>query len=163
MKRLKELEKKYKELGEEIERLKCKSTERWRADYAGEYWYIADNGDVTEDEDGDWVCDEHRFDIGNYFKTEEEAEKVLNKILIYNKLKDLALRLNKGEPVDWGNKNINKYYIYLTCHTGGENKLTWSYNQSCKEFGNIYCLDPNFLSVALDEIGEEDLRKLFEE
>lgn len=111
MNKLEELEKKYKELGEEIERLKSQSTERWRADYAEEYWYIADNGDVTVEEDSDWVCDEFRFDMGNYFETEEKAKKVLNKILIYNKLKDLAERLNDGETINWNDSNQRKWRI----------------------------------------------------
>lgn len=162
MNKLEELEKKYKELGEEIERLKTQSGERCRANFGCEYFYIDDGGDIQADDDHDWGCDEIKFDMGNYFKTEEEAKKVLDKILIYNKLRDLALRLNKGEAIDWKNYNINKYYIYAHCRNDGENKLDWSYNQSYKEVGNIYCLDPDFLRIALDEIGEEDLMKLFE-
>lgn len=163
MNKLEELEKKYKELGEEIEKLKAQSGVRCRCDLGCEYFYIDDDGDIQSVDDNDWGCDEIKFDMGNYFKTKDEAYKVLDKVLIYNKLKDLALRLNKGEPVDWKNENINKYYIYAHCHNDGTKVLSWSYNQHCKEIGNIYCLNPDFFSVALDEIGEEDLMKLFEE
>lgn len=158
MNKLEELEKKYKELGEEIERLKGKSGERWRADYEGEYWYI--DGDIQLDNDKNWGCDEYRFNIGNYFKTEEEACKVLDKILIYNKLRDLALRLNEGKTIDWKDVQQCKYYIFYSdiCE-----KLDISFAQTTKRLYDIYCLDPNFLRVALEEIGEEDLRKLFEE
>lgn len=158
MNRLEELERKCKELGKEIERLKGKSAERWRADYAGEYWYI--DGDIQSDNDKDWGCDEYRFNIGNYFKTYEEADKVLNKTLIYNKLKDLALRLNKGETLDWSNENQKKFCIYFDNQA---NRLDYAYHTTYKEIGGIYSIDQEFLEVALDEIGEEDLIKLFEE
>lgn len=160
MNKLEELEKKYKELGEEIERLKSQSGERCRADYTGEYWYISNNGDIIVDDDNDWACDEFKFNIGNYFKTEKEAEKVLNKTLIYNKLKDLALKLNNGTPVDWSNGSQQKFYIY---YDNAANRLDYGFHSTYKDIGAIYCLDPEFLEVAIDEIGEEDLTKLFEE
>ena len=160
MNKLEELEKKYKELGEEIERLKAQSGGRCRGDFGCEYWYIDGDGDIQSDNDKKWGCDEYRFNIGNYFKTEDEAYKVLDKILIYNKLRDLALRLNEGEPVDWKDVQQCKYYIFYSdiCE-----KIDISFAQTTKRLYDIYCLDPNFLSVALDEIGEEDLMKLFEE
>lgn len=160
MNKLEELEKKYKELGEEIERLKCKSAERWRADYGCEYFYIDDDGDIQSEQDNDWGCDEYRFNIGNYFKTEEEACKVLDKILIYNKLKDLALKLNEGKTIDWKDDTQEKFCIYFS---NVANRLTCDFCSIYQDFGTIYCLNSNFLDKALDEIGEEDLMRLFKE
>lgn len=52
-----------------------------------EYWYIDCYGTVlrTLDNDNEW--DARRKEIGNRFKTEEEAEKAVEKLKIYNKLK----------------------------------------------------------------------------
>ena len=160
MNKLEELEKKYKELGEEIERLKGKSVERWRAEYEGEYWFLDDSGDIIEEDDSDWSCDCYRYQIGNYFKTKEEALKYSDKILIYNRLKDLALKYNKGEKLDWSNGNQKKFYIYFDNQA---KRLEYAYHSTYKDIGAIYCIDPEFLETAMDEIGEEDLMKLFEE
>ena len=160
MNKLEELEKKYKELGEEIERLKAQSGGRCRGDFGCEYWYIDDDGDIQSDDDNDWGCDEYRFNIGNYFKTEDEAYKVLDKILIYNKLRDLALRLNKGEQLNWSSGNQKKFYIY---YDNQAKRLDYGYHSTYQDIAAIYCIDPEFLEIATNEIGEEDLMKLFEE
>ena len=161
MNKLEELEKKYKELGEEIERLKSKSTEkRWRADFAEDYFYIDDVGNILCDDDEDIGPDIFRYNNRNYFRTQAEAEKALNKIIIYNQLKDLAERLNDGETINWNDSNQRKWRI---CFDTSAKKLDYEYNLTYKCLAEIYCLDPDFLDRALDEIGEEDLMKLFEE
>ena len=74
-------------------------------------------------------------------------------------LKDLALRLNKGEKIDWTNDDQAKYYIYYDHETM---KLDYSQDWSYQRIGQIYCLDRQFLNKAKCEIGEENIRKLFE-
>lgn len=160
MNKLEELEKKYKELGEEIERLKTQSAVRCRVDFGCEYFYIDEDGDIQSEEDNDWCCDEYRFNIRNYFKTEEEAYKVLDKILIYNKLKDLALKLNEGKTIDWEDNTQEKFYIY---YDNQAKRLDYGYHSTYQDFGTICCLNRNFLDKALEEIGAGDLKKLFEE
>ena len=41
-------------------------------------------------------------------------------------------------------------------------KLDYSQDWSYQRIGQIYCLDSNFLNIAKREIGEENLKKLFE-
>lgn len=57
-----------------------------------EYWYASDNGYIcTHIEDGDsW--DEHRKEIGNYFETKEEAEKAVERLRAWKRLKDKGFR-----------------------------------------------------------------------
>lgn len=160
MNKLEKLEKKYKELGEEIERLKSQSTERWRAEYEEEYYFIDSEGDILPSFDEDLGKDDYRYQLGNYFETSEQAEKVLDKILIYSKLKDLALKLNEGKTIDWKDDTQEKFYIYFD---NAANRLDYSFHSNYQDFGTICCLDNEFLDKALEEIGEEDLRKLFEE
>lgn len=152
------LKKKCDELEEKINNMDISVT-RWRADSGEVYYCVSNDGKV------DWNTDEcgdsstARYDLGNYFQTTQEAEKVAEKIKIYTKLKDLALRLNKGEEIDWKNKGQLKYYI---CFDNENNKLRYSYYYNCHDIGQIYCLDENFLDIAIKEIGEENLKKLFE-
>lgn len=99
------------------------------------------------------------YDLGNYFQTKEEAKKTFEKIKIYTQLKDLALRLNNGEEIDWENGNQIKYFIYY------ENRYKKIFTTAAcwsKDLGQIYCLDKNFLDVAKQKIGEANLKKLFE-
>ena len=169
MNKLKELEKKIEELSKELEELKCEldkeklsntqMNNRWRTNDGEKYYYIYGDGTI------DWGIDTNdeisviHYDLGNYFQTKEEAEKVVEKVKIYTRLKDLALRLNKGEEIDWKNNEQPKHYIHFDNES---NKLFYSYCYTCYDIGQIYFLDENFLDIALQEIGEENLKKLFE-
>lgn len=53
-----------------------------------EYWYIAELcGGLQRKQDTDNGEDRFNKQIGNYFETEEEAEKAVEKLKIYSKLK----------------------------------------------------------------------------
>ena len=168
MNEIKKLKEKQEELKKEIEKLgtqikgleeqekKCK---RWRAQEDKDYWYIDSDCEIYKEFDRNDDYDNARYIIGNYYKTEEEAEKVVEKIKIYTRLKDLALRLNKGEKIDWDNSTSAKWSIGLS---NSNNALQCCYAYKGQDVGQIYCLDPDFLNIAKQEIGEENLRKLFE-
>lgn len=167
---------KLEELKQELEELKAKSKElqdlfdelqaeqqseqlkRWRADENKYYWYMNTYGEVDSVEELKDRTDNGRYEIGNYYETREEAEKAEEKLKIYMQLNDLALRLNNGKKIDW-NDEQEKYHIYYDYK---DDKLESVYNLNFKEIGQIYCLDENILEVAKKEIGEENLRKLFE-
>lgn len=123
------------------------------------HWFIDSCGAInnsvfdTNDEDG-----EMRHKIGNCYQTKEEAEKVVEKMKIYTRLKDLALRLNKGREVDWNSSAQAKWHIY---YDHNDSLITTISNHSYQDLGQIYCLDSNFLNIAKREIGEKNLRKLF--
>lgn len=161
-KTIEELEKEFERLAEEIKQIKenSKENKRWRAEKEENYYTILSHADIHCIHDlGDGI-DNNRYSIGNYFQTQEQAENVAEKLRIYAKLKDLALRLNNGEKIDWDNDEQSKWYIYYDfsmdeVYTDGEIAF--------KEIGQVYCLDKNFKEKALEEIGEENLKKLFEE
>lgn len=53
------------------------------------YWYIDFDGDILSCvEDFDEETDEKRKSIGNYFETKEEAEKAVEKLKAWKRLKD---------------------------------------------------------------------------
>lgn len=158
---LEELKKKYEELGKEIERLENQSDVNWRAGLNELFFYINENTNIG------WSFDNNIstfaancYKIGNYFKTEEQAEKILEKIKIYVKLKRLAEKLNNGQKIDWDNSKQEKYYIYF-CKS--DKKIILTNTIGIQDIGQIYCLDEDFLEKAKQVIGEENLLKLFEE
>lgn len=161
MQNLEELKKKYEELGKEIEKLeKQKENIRWRADFGEQYYLISTSGKIIINREGNDEIDNFRYKTRNYFKTEEEAEKYLANVITYYDLIDLANELNNGEEIDWENGNQPKYFIH--CDTRNNELVQFAY-YSLKFIGTIYCLDINFLNIALERIGEKRLKELFEE
>lgn len=160
MNNLEELKKKYAELGAEIERLeKQKENKRWRAEKNEEYYYIDTAGEIDESHEANDIIDDFRYKTRNYFKTEQEAQEHLDKINTYWELMDLAEELNNGEEIDWEDDSQVKNFIEYNHDT---EELREYYSWNCKEIGNIYFLNENFLEIAKERIGEERLIKLFE-
>lgn len=165
MENLEELKKKYEELGQKINELENNlknKNNRSRVNHHCKYYYINYiNGDLEIDSDTECNCkiDDSRYNMGNYFKTKEQAEKALRKILIYTKLKDLANRLSEEDPVDWSNSDQDKFYIYYDHYYNSLSQNSFSYTHY---INNIYCTCADFLRVAIKKIGEKELKELFE-
>ena len=99
--------------------------------------------------------------LGFVYATEQARDKAVFKMEIETKLKNIAERLNAGRKIDWEDTNQEKNYIYYS-HT---NKIVSCQNKYwCQDLGVIHCLDDkNFLEVAKQEIGEDNLIKYFKE
>ena len=73
-----------------------KLNEEWE-DYeepTKEYWYIENNGDIDKETyDGD-EYEEKMIAIGNYFETKEEAEKAVEKLKAWKRLKDKGFKFD---------------------------------------------------------------------
>ncbi len=150
-----ELAKLMPELVEKIEENK-----KWRAEEGERYFMISDMGDIDFVPDDRDEIDDYRYSIGNYFQTLEDAEKYKEKLIVTQKLKDLALRLNNGVKIDWEDCRQAKYYIYFDHDS---RYLNISCTGDMQDLRNIYCLSEDFLKIALKEIGEDKLKLLFED
>ena len=53
---------------------------KWRADMNGAYFYISSACNIIKEKECYCYADEERYNVGNYFKTEEAAEKVASQI-----------------------------------------------------------------------------------
>ena len=158
--RIKELEEKQSEISKELEELKKEkevNDERWRAENGGEYYYIDCNGDILVDVETFDETSDFRYSVGNYFKTKEKAKLYKQNHLIYRQLKDVALRLNNNKDNDWSISQ-NKYYIYFDFNEDKFRLLNDIVNGM--SITEVYCIDKNFLNVAIEEIGEEKLKQL---
>lgn len=65
---------------------------RWRAEEGGIYYFINLESSVSKERDFDH-SDYCRYELGNYFKTKEDAEKVLNS----KEYKDFWAKVRAGE------------------------------------------------------------------
>jgi len=85
MNKIKELESKIEDLKKELEELKKaeKVNKRWRAEKEKTYFYIDSVLDVISSRECYWSEDYRRYVANNYYKTQEEAEAVAEKIKIY--------------------------------------------------------------------------------
>lgn len=66
---------------------------RWRAKKEYGYFTIMGDGTITEYIDNNVLEDENRYNLGNYFKTEEEAQKVIDS----QEWKDFWEKVRNGE------------------------------------------------------------------
>lgn len=157
MDKLQELEKKYKELGEEIEKIK-KQGKVWKPAEGEQFYYLLSTGSYDSSKYGVLYTKE-RYAIGNCFKTVPEVKAVAEKIQIYTELKRLAEEINT-EPIDWGNVNQIKHHIM---YDEGEKRFEQYMAFEVYGAGNIYSTNKDFLKIAKRRIGEDRLLKLFKE
>ena len=54
---------------------------RWRAERGERYFYVTSRGYSSSTWDDRNYCDDKRYSIGNYYKTEEQANKVSPEII----------------------------------------------------------------------------------
>lgn len=71
-------EKKYIENFINLVNQKYGMPKRWRAEENEEYFYIGETGLVRVDKDNFSYGDNMLYNLGNYFKTKEEAQKVID-------------------------------------------------------------------------------------
>lgn len=165
--KIKELEEKQEEILKEIEELKKEKEKentfkRWRAEKNREKYFLMDinkAGRIDSYIDEYSIYEDFFYSIGNYFKTQEEANRYKQNLITYQKLKDIADRLNKGQEIDWKNIAQKKYGIH---YDYDKNTFKETVSFVVKNLNTVYCLDDNFLNVALSEIGEEKLKQLLE-
>lgn len=60
------------------------------------------------------------------------------------------------EKIDWNDDLQSKFYID---YDSKKDEVGFCYIETCKAQGTVYCLDEIFLDVAIQEIGEERLKK----
>lgn len=75
------------------------------------YWYIDFDGEVLGCAEGfDEETEERRNEIGNYFETREEAEKAVEKLKAWKRLKDKGLKFVGWEDT---NNDVNDILFEL--------------------------------------------------
>lgn len=128
---------------------------RWKPKDFSPYFYV-DSCIKIEQSDyyDDTYIHSERYNTYSTFKTREEAEQEAEKILIRRQLEDIARRLNKGEEIDWYDREQSKHCIELFF-----NDIITNFYFDYKTQGTVYCLDENFKDVAIQEIGEGRLIK----
>lgn len=127
---------------------------RWKPKINEDYWFVSAILYPT------WTlmiknnADEDRYNTYNCFKTEQEAKVEAEKILVRRQLEDIAKRLNKGKQITWSTVGA-KYFLLIDC----DGKIATDFNSCITIQGVVYCFDRAFKDVAIQEIGEDRLKK----
>ena len=145
-----DMEKQLAELKKELEK---KDKGIWIPLTGDRYYYIDDEGYITET--GHIGCgrDENLLSNGNYFKRVEEAEKMANYLKYTNLLRKYVEE--HSEPIDWGNYGY-KYYLYYI-HSSKEIEIGSDGREQCQ--GTIYASSEEVLREAIEFVGEKNLKK----
>lgn len=124
--------------------LKKRVNRRWKPIHGEQYWYVGSDGDFyTDIWEGCEDIDGGRYNLGNVFKTEQEAQKELDRRLAEQELLDMC---------NWD---------------GGENLYFIRYNDQkdafdCVWFGSIYSpyrfASEESAQKAIDALGVEKLK-----
>lgn len=103
---------KIEELYRQIEELRDMEIEEdgfWKPKYNGNYWYFStDTCRVFNTFWGPTHVHENRLNVGNMYKTKEEAEFQLERMNVLGELKKFSCKFRNGE---------SNHYIFLNCNT----------------------------------------------
>ena len=90
-------------------------------------------------------------DLGLYRDTKEEADKLLKKLLIHERLRRWSLKCK--DKVDWNNKEQKKYYLLFN----SDNNTLEGVVAFLTIRQDIYFTDESILEQAIEDIGEQTL------
>lgn len=153
---LKEIEKIKKHLKDLKKLLEECEYERWKPKKGDIFFFVDWDGDVEKRIfDPSNINHIACYNAYNCFETREQADAEAEKILVRRMLEDIARRLNRGRKIDWDDENQEKYFID---YDNARNKFSCGYGL-CTSFAPVYCLDKTFKNAAIQEIGEERLKK----
>ena len=122
----------------------------WKPKKGNIYYYITTSGDVAQNTFSTFL-DEYRLSFRNVFKTTEDARKMVEKIKIINKLRELS---NTRSIY-----NQDKFIIYYNFQ---ENKVSCGEINYAKFIPFEVCFKTREdCQKAIDTIGEDNLKKYY--
>ena len=110
------------------------------------YWYIDSFGTVKDETWHKFIGDDFRFDIGNVFKTEEEAIFEVGRLKVIAELKKFSCKFRNDE--------LN-YYIFIDYKT---NNLETILSDNYMRF-DFYFESNEKAKEAIEKVGEDRIKK----
>ena len=128
--------------GKETEREKVDQFER---KMLRRYFYIANNGEVFNDNDNMGITDGERYNAGNYCRDKE----MMNQRAMHETLNRLLWRYAEqhGGDAEWDGENL---HYSITINGGGEPDLEWFV--SIRTFGTVYFKDVETADKAIEDV-----------
>lgn len=130
----------------------------WKPNIGENYFFITSSLEVNKfTNEGDMV-DESIISSYNCFKTEEEAQHMIEKLKVIKELQNFALE-NRDEEISWDEDSRYKFYIYFD-YKWKMIRITWATVSHGSPF-NIYFASEKAIHDAIDSIGEERIKKYY--
>ena len=115
--------------------------------YGDGYWYIDDYGYILSEKWGGLDFEEFRLEIGNVFKTKEQAEFSVEKLKVEAELRKYSRPFKEDE-----------YNYFIQIHPSHNNIVTES-DDYYQTQGTIYFESTEKAQQAIDAVGEERIKK----
>lgn len=130
----------------------------WEPKKGDKYYYIYHTGVIFYYGYNEDNMDKAIISMGNYFKTEEDAQHMVEKLKVIRELQKFAHENNEKE-IDWKNFNQCKYKIFYDAE---DEDLYVDYSIYCKsEPFNIYFTSCKIARKAIKTIGEDKIKKYY--
>jgi len=149
-----------KELDIDVKNGELKITEivrRWKPKEEMFYFYATKEKESDRTFWADNYADNFLHDMGNCFKTEQEAIEYGIWYEIRKRLIELVERLGKPTKEDWENTKILKHCIKYDFDT---DKVYCCSTNGIYD-NNIYCLSKDFYKTAIQKLGEENIKHYY--
>ena len=135
-----------------------KESKVWKPKKDEPYYYVGSNGEVLGDYNSNHQIDEGRINLGNCFKTKEEAEHMLEKLRVIKELRDFALE-NNEEDIDWNHLSQRKYVIIYDPEDQNVD-VYCDWRTQYLPF-NIHFTSEKIAQKAIEFVGEEKIKRYY--
>lgn len=144
-------------LAEDWEIYEEQKSKDWKPREGELYFYINSNGEIEyRYYKNRNINDKRRIcNIGNYFKTEEEADHTMEKLKVIRELQDLSnIKLNMS--------NFKNNKIYFITYDFTENRIVPLFNNISRSIPfNVYFSTKEDCEKAITKIGKERLERYY--
>lgn len=128
----------------------------WEPSLGDLYYYINSNGDIKFSYYNTGSIDKRC--IGNFFKTDEEADHMVEKLKVIRELQDFALEHN-DEEIDWVDNEQDKWAI---CYDIEDKEIAYESGKKIKSVPfNVYFATEQDCERAIKTIGEDRIKKYY--
>lgn len=130
----------------------------WKPNIGENYFFITSSLEVNKfTNEGDMV-DENVISSDNCFKTEKEAQHMIEKLKIIKELQIFALE-NNDKNVDWKDKCTGKYFITYDFYDEEISIASYTFRNFLPF--NIFFTSKEIAQKAIESIGEERIKKYY--
>lgn len=128
----------------------------WKPSLGDLYYYINSNGDIKLSYYNTRSIDKRC--IGNFFKTDDEADHMVEKLKVIKELQDFAIE-NRDEEIDWYDKEQDKWAI---CYDIEDKEIAYESGKKIKSVPfNVYFATEQDCERAIKTIGEDRIKKYY--
>ena len=133
-------------------------TKVWKPKKGDKYFFISSRLEVVKFNNQEDSVDKKVINSGNYFKTKEEAQHMVEKLKVIKELQDFAIE-NRDEEISWDEDSRYKFSIYFDYRLESI-RVNWTTVAHDSPF-NLYFTSLEIAKEAIKTIGEDRIKKYY--